>query len=115
MRYVAGKLLGTAHCALCDITHSPVRKKAEWRKLESDLAVPLHLVHLNEQPDPLEVFTRGRTPAVVWQDRHGFALLFGPSELDQMDGSVTVFGRALMEAIASKLPGTAGGTGDLDV
>ena len=28
VRYIIGKLLGTAHCALCDITHSPFRRKA---------------------------------------------------------------------------------------
>lgn len=27
VRYVVGHLLGTAECALCDITHSPVRRK----------------------------------------------------------------------------------------
>ena len=27
LRYVVGKLLGSAHCALCDITHGAVREK----------------------------------------------------------------------------------------
>ena len=30
LRYILGKARGTAHCALCDITHSTVRRKAAW-------------------------------------------------------------------------------------
>ena len=115
LRYVLGKARGTAHCALCDITHGSVRKKSEWRDLETDLDLPLFLVHLNEQPDELREFTRGRTPAVAWEDRHGFQLLFGPPELDDFDGSVTLFRKALLQMLVAKGPGTAGGTDDLDV
>ena len=32
-RYVLGRMLGTAHCGLCDITHSPVRRKPEWDRI----------------------------------------------------------------------------------
>ena len=39
-RYVIGKLLGTAHCALCDITHSPVRRKREWDRMVAELGLP---------------------------------------------------------------------------
>jgi len=47
--YVVGKLLGTAHCALCDITHSPVRRKAAWDRMAAGLGVPFELVHLDER------------------------------------------------------------------
>lgn len=33
--YVVGKFLGTAHFALCDITHSPVRRKPAWDAMVS--------------------------------------------------------------------------------
>ena len=51
LTYVIGKLRGTAHCGLCDITHS-VRMKPEWKTLEASLDIPFKLVHLNEQPPP---------------------------------------------------------------
>lgn len=33
MSYVVGKLLGRAHCGLCDITHSAVRRRRAWHVL----------------------------------------------------------------------------------
>ena len=50
LAYVVGKLRGTAHCGLCDITHGSVRVKPEWKTLEASLDIPFKLVHLNEQP-----------------------------------------------------------------
>jgi hypothetical protein len=40
VRYVVGHLLGTAACALCDITHSPVRRKPEWDRFVARLGTP---------------------------------------------------------------------------
>ena len=46
--YVWGKVRGTRHCGLCDITHSAVRRKAEWDRMAASLPVPVRLLHLNE-------------------------------------------------------------------
>ncbi|HIF07100.1 MAG TPA: hypothetical protein EYQ64_09160 [Gemmatimonadetes bacterium] len=59
LSYVFGKLRGTAHCGLCDITHGSVRVKPEWKALEDSLGIPFRLVHLNEQPPGLAEVTRG--------------------------------------------------------
>jgi hypothetical protein len=48
LRYVVGHLLGTAECALCDITHSPVRRKRSWDAMVAALSVPFDLRHRNE-------------------------------------------------------------------
>ena len=48
--YVWGKIRGTRHCSLCDITHGRVRRKPEWDQMVADLGIPLDLVHLNELP-----------------------------------------------------------------
>ena len=48
LRYVIGHLLGTAECALCDITHSPVRRKPAWDRMVATLGVPFDLRHRNE-------------------------------------------------------------------
>ena len=50
VRYVVGHLLGRAECALCDITHSPVRRKKQWDRFVVDRGVPWRLLHLNEMP-----------------------------------------------------------------
>jgi hypothetical protein len=47
-RYVVGHLLGLADCALCDITHSPVRRKPAWDRMVARLGVPFPLRHRNE-------------------------------------------------------------------
>ena len=51
--YVWGKLRGTKHCGLCDITHSTVRRKGEWDRMVASLPVPVRLLHLNELDDEL--------------------------------------------------------------
>ena len=48
LRYVIGHLLGTAECALCDITHSAVRRRPAWDRMVAGLAVPFDLRHRNE-------------------------------------------------------------------
>jgi hypothetical protein len=48
LRYVIGHLLGTAECALCDITHSAVRRKPAWDRMVATLEVPFDLRHRNE-------------------------------------------------------------------
>lgn len=48
LRYIVGHLLGRAECALCDITHSPVRRKPAWDRMVATLGVPFDLRHRNE-------------------------------------------------------------------
>ena len=48
--YVWGKLRGTRHCSLCDITHELVRRKPEWDRMVAEIGTPVDLVHLNEMP-----------------------------------------------------------------
>ncbi|MEM7158006.1 MAG: hypothetical protein AAF799_34510 [Myxococcota bacterium] len=98
LRYVFGKLRGTAHCALCDITHGSVRKKRSFRDLEQALAVPLELVHLDERSPEIAAFTEGRTPAVVGHTDAGLVMLLGADQLE-LDGEVPRFHEALDQAV----------------
>ena len=98
LTYVIGKLRGTAHCGLCDITHS-VRMKPEWKTLEASLDIPFKLVHLNEQPPRLAALTRGSTPCVVGDSEEGLSVLLGPQDLEACSGSVDRFSERLEEAL----------------
>ena len=101
LAYVVGKLRGTVHCGLCDITHgSSVRKRHEWRELETSLDAPIELVHLNEQTPALAEVTRGRTPCVVAEGENGFDFLLGPDQLDSCAGSVECFEERLAVALS---------------
>lgn len=79
--YVVGKLLGSAHCALCDITHGPLRERPGWRRCRDGLPVPFRTFHRNDQPDAVRPVTDGRLPAVVAVTDRGPVLLVGAEEL----------------------------------
>jgi hypothetical protein len=104
-RYVIAHLLGRAECALCDITHSPVRRKPEWDRMVTGLGVPFRLHHRNElADDPQVAGVVGATglPLVVARFADGgvHPVLTGP-ELARLDGSVAAFDRALRAALAA--------------
>jgi hypothetical protein len=100
-RYVIGRLLGTAHCALCDVTHSPLRRKPEWDRMVSTLGVPFELLHLNEMPPEIAAATaRHGSPVVLARLPRGrVAPVLLPAELELLGGSVQAFSRALRAAL----------------
>lgn len=100
-KYIISKFLGKAHCALCDITHSPVRRKPAWDAMVSTLGVPFTLVHLNEmRPDVAAAVAGVGSPVVLARMGDGaLAVALGPAELDGIDGSVASFSTAIDEAI----------------
>lgn len=103
-RYVIGKLLGTAHCGLCDITHSPVRRKPEWDAMVARLGLPFALLHLNELPDDVAaaVAIHG-SPVVLARRADGSVdLLLGPEPLDRLGGSVAAFESAARTALEAR-------------
>ncbi|MEZ5239326.1 MAG: hypothetical protein R2716_10415 [Microthrixaceae bacterium] len=79
--------LGSAHCALCDITHGSVREKAEWKRCRTALPVPFDTVHLDERTAELRDFTEGRTPCVVAETPGGPVMLVDAAELQRCEGS----------------------------
>lgn len=95
LRYVFGKLRGTAHCALCDITHSYVSEKKSMKECRSDSPVPFHLVHLNEQNEGLQSITEGVTPCVVAETDEGFQVILYPDELEDCEKKVESFQKKL--------------------
>ena len=94
--YVWGKVRGTRHCGLCDITHSAVRRKAEWDRMAASLPVPVRLLHLNELDDDLRAaVVAAGAPVVLARDGAGWTDLLGAAELDEMAGSVAAFEAAV--------------------
>ena len=94
--YVWGKLRGTKHCGLCDITHSTVRRKGEWDRMAASLPVPVRLLHLNELDDELRATVAATgAPVVLGRDGSGWRELVGAGELDALAGSVSALETAL--------------------
>ena len=94
--YVWGKVRGTRHCGLCDITHSTVRRKSEWDRMVARLPVPVRLLHLNELDDDLRAAVAAtRAPVVLARDAGVWRELVGVAALDDMAGSVDAFEAAV--------------------
>ena len=91
LAYVWGKIRGTAHCALCDITHRGVSKKKQWKEYEERLRVPIELLHINEQEEALSQFTEGKTPCVVGDYSGELKMVMNAEELEECGKSVEKF------------------------
>lgn len=100
-RYVVGHLLGLTSCSLCDITHSPIRRKPEWDAMVALLPTPLTVLHKNELEPDLEAWLGGKTlPLVVGiTDAGAFSVVLDPPALESADGSVAQFATLLAESL----------------
>jgi hypothetical protein len=99
LRYLVGRSLGNRHCALCDITHGRVRKKAEFTALQATFGLPIDVLHLEERPPDLASFTDGRAPCVVAETVDGYRMLLDAGELGECRGDVARFVDALRAAL----------------
>lgn len=99
--YVVGKVLGRVHCGLCDITHSPVKRKESWDAMIERATIPFRMVHRNELSDVEAVSLVGLTlPCVLGRYADGrHELLLSSTDLDGMGGSVRDFAAALPEGV----------------
>jgi hypothetical protein len=86
LAYGIGKLLGRAHCALCDITHGVVRRRPAIDEWVAGLPVPMTFVHLDERDATVRAASEGRTPCVLALTGAGARLLLGPDELEACAG-----------------------------
>lgn len=101
LRYVIGHALGRTQCGLCDVTHSPVRRKPQWDRWVASLGVPVRLYHLNEMPaDVAAVVARVGSPVFLVRTDEGVEPLLEPQEIDAVAGSVDDFAAA----VAARLP-----------
>jgi len=98
LAYAIGKVRGTAHCGLCDITHRGVRAKRQWTEMVAELGVPFQLVHLNERSEAVRAASAGRTPCVLARSGDTLVPLLGPDDLDRLGGDVRRFTAALRTA-----------------
>lgn len=96
--YFLGHLIGVRECNLCDITHSPIKKKAEFKRFEKTLldqrGINMKLVHMNERTDAELAASKGREPCVLLQYPDGSISMFlDYVELKAASGSVESFAK----------------------
>jgi glutaredoxin len=98
LSYFFGHLIGVRECSLCDVTHSPVRKKAAFKKFEerllSEFGLEFRLVHLNERTEAELAASEGRAPCVLLEYSDGsLSMLIDWQDLKVIKGSVEKFER----------------------
>lgn len=106
LAYVAGKLLGRTHCALCDITHGTVRRKPAFDRCAAALPVPLSLVHLDKRDAEVAALSEGRTPCVVARFDDGTARVVVDAETLEACGGDP---EALLTVLTDVIRPVAGG------
>ncbi|WP_062210537.1 hypothetical protein [Demequina oxidasica] len=100
LTYVVGHLIGTKHCALCDITHSPIRRKPEWKAMVARLGVPFRLLHRNEMPPDVAAAASGRELALVLAKVDGtWVEALTSRDLDAVYGDIPALEAALRARI----------------
>ena len=98
LSYFFGHLIGVKNCSLCDITHSPVKKKSAFKAFEKRLLeernIRIRLVHMNERTEAELAASKGREPCVLLQYEDGSISMFlDYVELKTSKGSVNSFER----------------------
>ena len=100
-RYIVGHLLGLTSCSLCDITHSPLRRKPEWDAMVNSLDIPLTVLHRNELSAELAEWIRPLSlPLIVGLSEKGeFHLVIDSISLSTTNGSIPAFREVLEHSL----------------
>ena len=94
--YVWGRLRGSRHCSLCEVTHSPWRRKPTWDAMAAGLPVPIRLLHRNELDEGLaSTVVRVGAPVVLGRAGDEWRVVAGAEDLSAVDGSVERLGTLL--------------------
>lgn len=96
LSYLLGHLVGARECSLCDITHSPIKKKNSFKAYEAKLlrerGITMKLVHMNERTEAELAASEGREPCMLLQYEDGSISMFlDYVELKTSKGSVDSF------------------------
>jgi hypothetical protein len=99
---VAKKAVGRGDCALCDITYSPVGKRAAWSRCAARLGIAVRELHRDEIPDAWGI-ARGELPCVLARAREERPfILVTRDEIVSCRGDVEALERTLRSALAAR-------------
>ncbi len=102
LRYAFGRVFSGGHCALCDLTHRGVRRRAEWATVVDHLGVPVVLLHRNEMDSPLRRVVGSRLPTIVVARDAELEILLGPEELGECGADPCDLERRIRLALAGR-------------
>jgi hypothetical protein len=104
LSYFFGHLVGLRSCSLCDISHSPIMKKASFKALEKHLlaqhGIAVRMIHLNERNEREQKASEGREPCILLEyPDQSISMFLDSSDLTALSGSVS----SLKKLIESRL------------
>jgi hypothetical protein len=104
LSYVFGHLIGIGSCSLCDISHSPIKKKTSFKELEQHLleehGIVVRMVHLNERNEREQKASEGREPCMLLEyPDQSISMFLDATDLKALSGSVN----SLKKLITSRL------------
>lgn len=104
LTYFFGHLVGLKSCSLCDISHSPIKKKSSFKALERQLSIQhgiaVKMIHLNERNERELKASDGREPCMLLEYPDGSISMFLDSaDLTALSGNVA----SLKKLILSRL------------
>jgi hypothetical protein len=99
LAYLLGRARGTAHCALCDITHGRLRRRADYDAASEQLTVPLQLRHRDEIDETVRVAADGRFPCVVAVGTDGAWVVMDRDDLEACEGDPAALVERLNAAV----------------
>ena len=96
LSYLLGHAIGLKKCTLCDITHSPLWKKREFKSFEQrmqrEFGLTVRLVHMNERTEAELSASNGREPCVLLEYSDGtYSMFLDYVELKAVGGRVSSF------------------------
>ena len=105
LKYFFGHLIGIAKCELCDITHSPIRRKASFdrlaEELKSEYGLDFALLHLNERTEAETKASAAKEPCVLAEYPDGsLGMFLDRQELRVVDGDVDRFAKLVRARLA---------------
>jgi hypothetical protein len=97
---VVKKCIGREDCTLCEITYSPVGKRAAWSACEKRLGVPVEELHRDQLPAAWGV-APSELPCILGRsgDARPFVLV-SRAELAACDGRLEALEQRLRDALA---------------
>lgn len=101
LAYLVGKLSGRTNCALCDITHSVLRRRRAFDACVATLPVTFDLVHLDERSDDVAAASEGRTPCVLARTSTGLVVLLDADGLASCHGDPARLREEIDRAVAA--------------
>ena len=104
LSYFFGHLIGVRSCSLCDISHSPVKKKSAFKQLEQEMlkghGIAIKMIHLNERNERELKASAGREPCMLLEyPDQSISMFLDAVDLKALSGSVT----SLRKLILSRL------------